>query len=299
MPVTSCIVCGVNVIPVADATHVIGCPVCGPYRVSGTIFAAGISDDRVPHDKRYVLSAWIRDRYRHNEAPPQLTTENVKTIVANAPEYTPEERLRRLLVNIGKQVGKPGVAFQANQVTAADAWARDAGEVKEYLRWLDRDELTIPVGGNAAQRHLTRKGWQEFDRLTRATEIASRRAFVAMWFDDSMDSAWTDGLRAAIVEAGFTAYRIKEDIHDEKIDARIITAIRESRFVVADVTGARPAVYYEAGYAEGLGKPVIWTCRRANQADMNFDTRQYLHILWNDPADLRAKLTPVIKARIA
>jgi len=119
-----------------------------------------------------------------------------------------------------------------------------------------------------------------------------------MWFSPEMDSAWNEGFRAAIADAGFDPYRIKEDIHDERIDARIVVAIRESRFVVADVTGARPAVYYEAGFADGIRKPLIWTCRKGNSADMSFDTRQYLHILWDDPLDLRRQLVPVIQARM-
>jgi len=64
------------------------------------------------------------------------------------------------------------------------------------------------------------------------------------------------------------------------------------------VTGARPAVYYEAGFADGIRKPLIWTCRKGNSADMSFDTRQYLHILWDDPLDLRRQLVPVIQARM-
>ncbi len=41
---------------------------------------------------------------------------------------------------------------------------------------------------------------------------------------------------------------------------RILARIRESRFVIADLTHNRGGVYYEAGFAEGLGIPVIYTC---------------------------------------
>jgi nucleoside 2-deoxyribosyltransferase len=82
-----------------------------------------------------------------------------------------------------------------------------------------------------------------------------------------------------------------------KIDDRIIAGIRQARFVVVDVTGQRCAVYYEAGFAEGLGTPVIWTCRKDVPEHMNFDTRQKEHILWTDPLDLATQLEMKIRAR--
>jgi nucleoside 2-deoxyribosyltransferase len=61
--------------------------------------------------------------------------------------------------------------------------------------------------------------------------------------------------------------------------------------VIADVTFASTGVYFEAGYALGLGRPVIWTCRSDRKAqDMHFDTRQYNHILWETPAHLLDEL---------
>ena len=37
---------------------------------------------------------------------------------------------------------------------------------------------------------------------------------------------------------------------------------KECRFVVADVTNHRNGVYFEAGYAMGMGLPVIWMCHK-------------------------------------
>jgi len=48
----------------------------------------------------------------------------------------------------------------------------------------------------------------------------------------------------------------------------------------------------------GLGRPVIWSCRDDDLKNVHFDTRQYNHIVWNEPADLRAQLTNRIKATI-
>jgi len=60
--------------------------------------------------------------------------------------------------------------------------------------------------------------------------------------------------------------------------------------VIADVIFAAAGVYFEAGYALGMSRPVIWTCRRDRNADMHFNTRQYNHIPWDNAADLNDEL---------
>ena len=67
--------------------------------------------------------------------------------------------------------------------------------------------------------------------------------------------AWKDGIEPALERAEYRAYRVDDDPHVGRIDAKIMTEIKNSRFIVADVTDQRPGVYFEAGYALGLGCP--------------------------------------------
>ena len=82
----------------------------------------------------------------------------------------------------------------------------------------------------------------------------------------------------------------------------MIAEIRRSRFVVADFTqgadGNRGSVYYEAGFAFGAGVPVIFTARADSLGGLAFDTRQYSHLTWSEPAELRRKLTHRIDATL-
>ena len=60
--------------------------------------------------------------------------------------------------------------------------------------------------------------------------------------------------------------------------------IRTSRFLIADLTHENPGAYWEAGYAEGLGKPVIYTCEKKkfeNQVKTHFDTNHHLTLQWD------------------
>ncbi|MCY4653730.1 MAG: hypothetical protein OXC95_11275 [Dehalococcoidia bacterium] len=144
-----------------------------------------------------------------------------------------------------------------------------------------------------------------------ATNPDSSQCFVAMWFDDSMNEVYRNGIEPAIRAAGFSPFRIDQEDFVGKIDDKIIAEIRRSRFIVADFThkkadirggkchetveghrtlGARGGVYYEAGFAEGLGLDVIPTCRSDMINEIHFDTRQLNHIVWDSPEDLRERL---------
>jgi nucleoside 2-deoxyribosyltransferase len=119
-----------------------------------------------------------------------------------------------------------------------------------------------------------------------------------MWFSDETQSAYADGIEPAITESGYRAVRIDKKEHNNKIDDEIIAEIRRSKFLVADFTcekeKVRGGVYFEAGFAMGLGLPVIWTVKKESLGDVHFDTRQYNHIVWDTPETLRN----LLKARI-
>jgi hypothetical protein len=68
--------------------------------------------------------------------------------------------------------------------------------------------------------------------------------------------------------------------------------------MVADFTGQRAGVYYEAGFARGLGREVIYTCRETSFRRCHFDTSVMNHLVWKDAADLRKKLADHIAATI-
>lgn len=140
-------------------------------------------------------------------------------------------------------------------------------------------------------------GWQRMRELQK-TGADRRRAFVAMWFDSGMDAAFTEGIRPALEECGYEALRVDSFEHNDKIDDRIIADIRKSGILVADVTGHRAGVYFEGGFAMGLGLPVIWTCQASDVERIHFDTRQYNHIVWSNPDDLKSRLKARVEATL-
>jgi hypothetical protein len=160
--------------------------------------------------------------------------------------------------------------------------------------------LTASHGGG--DYGLTSNGFKEMERLQRGRSN-SAQAFVAMWFDAEVDGAHRDGIEVAVRRSGYEPMRIDKKEHNNKIDDEIIAEIKKSRFIIADFTSGRikgadgtdhwlprGGVYFEAGFAYGLGIPVIWTCREADIAGVHFDTRQFAHILWTTPQELAERL---------
>ena len=173
-----------------------------------------------------------------------------------------------------------------------------------------------PVMMEACSFVVTSRGWQRIEELT-TTVVDSSQCFIAMWFDESMDAV-QDALREGIALAGYEPLVVSDVEHNGKVCDEIIAQIRQSRFIVADFTAGhcppcedcsqkkenagsiipRGGVYFEAGYAMGLGIPVIWTVRRGQMDAVHFDTNHYSHIIYSDPADLKVQLKNRIEATI-
>jgi hypothetical protein len=225
--------------------------------------------------------------------------ERLAETYANTPIASKPGKLLRLLE---KRTGFPGQKVYLDpELEYPAVHAINSGEFGFYLQALQQNGLleyeTTAVPGQsmaALFATITLRGWQ---RLA-SSGVRSRTAFVAMHFDVSLNSAFSEGIEPAVREAGYEPMRVDKVHHNEKICDRIVSEIRRSRFLIADVTNQRQGVYFEAGFAMGLGLPVIWSCREDNQEHIHFDTRQYNHILWKEPADLREKLRDRIIATI-
>jgi hypothetical protein len=175
--------------------------------------------------------------------------------------------------------------------------ARGPKEFKHYFRYLEDRGFIVTSPHDCVA--LQYSGWEKIDALS-AVQPGGRpgTCFVAMWFNPLMDDAYNNGIKPGIVHAGFEPVRVDEVQHNRQITDEIMALIRGAECMVADFTGQRAGVYYEAGFARGLGREVIYTCRETSFKNKHFDTSVINHIVWKDPGDLRKKLTDRIRATI-
>ena len=120
-----------------------------------------------------------------------------------------------------------------------------------------------------------------------------------MAFTPALDAAYESGIKPAVEATGFTVTNVGKVPYNGIVTDLIHAGIRRAQVIVADVTGQRQNVYFEAGLAIGLGRMVVFSCQEDEIKDVHFDTRQYSHVLWKDPADLRMKLEDRIRGTLS
>lgn len=157
-------------------------------------------------------------------------------------------------------------------------------------------------GGDRAHATLTFAGWDRYEELRRGTHVY-QKAFMAMKFGDAtLDDVLERVLKPSALRAGFELFKLTDAPRAGLIDNRMRAEIQASDFLVADLTHDNLGAYWEAGYAEGLGKPVIYTCERAKfeQARTHFDTNHHLTILWDAsaPENCAQEFTATIRATL-
>jgi nucleoside 2-deoxyribosyltransferase len=148
-------------------------------------------------------------------------------------------------------------------------------------------------------------------------EVQKDLCFVAMSFGPDETPIFNEALKPAIEAAGYQARRVDDTDHhidkEQTINDSILALAKKANFVVCDYTGNKRGVYFEHGYAWGMGKKVIMTCKDpevqkqewvASGKDekdfepLHFDVRNYPFIMWTDLADLRTRLQAKIESWI-
>jgi len=219
-------------------------------------------------------------------------------------DYVP--RLRSLTKPPFRERVERYLVAAADKANTLDMWLKVGQEeligvsysdhVNELVVILDylRQEGLLTNNLRDSER-LTPKGYIVADEL-RAKRAASSQAFVAMAFTEEMKEVYKQGIEPAIERAGFAPMLIKNKEHANKIDDEIIAEIRRSAFLVADFTDHRQNVYFETGFAIGLARQPVWTCRKDQIKDLHFDIRQYNCIDWENAAELARRLQLRIEA---
>ena len=160
-------------------------------------------------------------------------------------------------------------------------------ELVEELR--DRGVIRTgnPIRASAAvlfmDVSLTLDGWERYESEQRG-EFSGQFGFIAMKFgDEQLDKFVRETVKPAVKEGlGYELHDLRDVSRAGVIDNIMRVQIRDAKFVIADLTHDNSGAYWEAGYAEGLGKPVIYICEKAKFEDQasHFDTNHSTTVTW-------------------
>lgn len=276
------------------------CARCGKFTITRT--AASMAKGK---DLGHKLTAWIRERTESGSEVPEINSKTLKEVELALPNYKVTEKQLILLRAFEKQSNFPGQSVEIiSRLDYPLAWAGSEEEFRYLLHSLIERNFIMRTDGPddltdsfVYKFEITPTGWAFLEEHDRPAVI-SDQVFVAMSFHDDLKPAWELGISHALKKARYRPYRVDAEPHIDRIDTKIITEIKNSRFLVADVTLQRPGVYFEAGYAIGLGLPVFWSVRSDDLKNVHFDTRQYNHIVWKDEKYLAEQLYLFVTAII-
>jgi len=253
--------------------YVLDCPRCGEYSISRPALV-NLEHADYSQRQRANISGWLLEN-----PGVEINSVNLERFaVIKAPGFN--ERADNLLRAMGKQS-----EFAGQHLESEDRWIGYSSSVSReenetIISFLVETDRISEHRSTSGRYYVVRpKGWMRLDELEK-TNAESSQGFVAMWFSKEMQSIYDGPISGAIKSAGYVPHRVDNKEHNNKIDDEIIAEIRKSRFVVADFTGHRGGVYYEAGFGQGLGLEVFWTCRRDDLENLHFDIRQFNYIDW-------------------
>lgn len=289
----------------------VNCPRCGKYIITDGALTMFQRSELVT--KILSVSFWIR-QHQSPKSKPSITIGNMRKILIPFTSPKPKEQADKLLIWIGSTVKKydaetaeplssllsvtgavdeKGIQYVAN-------YLKDKGHIKHsgFSYSVQDGRRNPPVDLLRAQ--MTFNGWDRFYELDTSNKD-SRLAFMAMQYDNStMDRIFNDIIRDAVEQTGFDIRTLDEERRAGLIDDKLRVEIRRSKFLIADLTDDNNGAYWEAGYAEGLGMPVIYICEeeKFEGKKTHFDTNHHLTVQWKDDPESLKLFAEELKATI-
>ena len=280
------------------------CPRCGVFLVDSDL-SDMLEGTLRTEEQQSLLSHYIR-KMQNPSRVVSLNQELLQNVLRNKPPST-KEQINNFVLWLGKELKRPGGFVLVSGLHQSVAGSTTGGEYRFVLSYLVDERLmqshsTHPSVGEDFPASLTFRGWEYFDQLQLGTR-STRKAFMAMKFGNPVvDKVVDEVYRPALKQTGFDLFRVSERPKAGLIDDNIRVEIRTSRFLISDLTDENAGAYWEAGFAEGLGKPVIYSCERKKfeEHQTHFDTNHHLTVLWDseNPEEAGKALKATIRATL-
>jgi nucleoside 2-deoxyribosyltransferase len=278
------------------------CKICG-YVYCAFDHISHLQGRKFTDEEKKIICINLREGFERRgktQLAKPLTITNLNDIIYNYRPLDPLEKLDKALEYSHSKsdfIGEPIYVNQNEEYPCLHSF--DPKEVTQIYKILaDENYIKVQDKKNPhAKFWLTAKGYQRLSELKKPSD--SNKCFVAMWFNDEMDRVYEEAIKPAIEykddgaeNSTYEAILIKDVQHTNDINDEIIAQIRRSRFMVCDLTGYRGGVYFEAGFAYGLGLEVIYTCRKdwTNPEDLTNEGGQIIkHLIDSNKNQIRVK----------
>jgi hypothetical protein len=286
-----------------------GCPRCGGYQATFEAVNALRELSNKHWACRYETSHAIRRRHDPDGPRFLVTASWLASVWANAKLPTPQESADIFVDYLGSANRVPtdwvrcrpaklkGLLGTADEPTRQDGIMYVVDHLRAKGLIEHPAQIQLPADDGVLLYRLTFDGWERFDDLRRRA-VDSHIAFMAMDFKSEATARAFAAFIAAVDQTGFELRRLDQKPKAGLIDLRMRVEIRAAKFLVADLTDENRGAYWEAGFAEGLGKKVYYTCEASkfDKVKTHFDTEHLLTVKW--AADNMAPALDELKSAI-
>lgn len=286
------------------------CDACGAFKISRTVMEDFHDDQglRASPIQRAYLSYLISNGQRPGNDP-MILSDWLRNAMENVALPTPPEQGRMLIEIIGDQISETGQPIEKlDPSVGSKIGAIDRGRVNHVFEELAHRGLvigkeipdTFDGPGHFEEVDLTFTGWGEYE-ARKSGHSPGNFGFLAMQYGDAhLEDFARKVIKPAIAEnLPFNLIDLRDVAQAGVIDNLLRQQLRDSAFVLVDLTHDNSGAYWEAGYAEGLGKPVIYLCETAKfeEAKTHFDTNHCTTVLWSAdaPEEFASELIATIR----
>lgn len=173
-------------------------------------------------------------------------------------------------------------------------------EMCEYATIKMAEPIRTFGGTTFRQVNLTLDGWKQYEAEKRG-QFGGNYGFIAMQFNDpNLEAFVQEVVKPTVKEnTGYDLVDMRDVSQAGVIDNIMRVQIRDAAFVIAELSHDNLGAYWEAGYAEGLGKPVIYICeqKKFDEKGTHFDTNHCTTVFWNrdNDEDFKKELIATIR----
>jgi nucleoside 2-deoxyribosyltransferase len=288
------------------------CSTCGTFELTETA-GVNLKSPRTPVTpvQRSALSHHLRSAGR--ETTPVVNSDWLDRFLTEARLPSMEQQAANLVRLVGDHLRahgdglpleSPAVATQVGAFNPSRFGELRDELVAEGILKLISQGMGMITGTasfhSPATYGLTLRGWTRYETELQG-KFAARYGFIALKFgDDVLETLVADCIKPVVLrEIGYPVVDMRNVARAGVIDNILREQIRDAAFVLVDLTHDNSGAYWEAGYAEGLGKPVIYLCERSkfDRAKTHFDTNHCTTVMW-DPsggAQFEAELVATLR----
>ncbi len=277
-------------------TYYFDCTNCGKYAAPVEAYSMLSEEIRQDSIRRAAVSHEIFRRQQEGHV--KLTCDNLSEWASNDLP-TPGEQIENIILWLGESTRAVGISLKFATATNRARFGTVSKEALNELRkfLLSEKLIELAMHGDCS---LTIPGWGKYHEL-RSGRTDSMTGFMAMRFAKDTEIAYRSCFIPAARRAGFELKTVNEEPEHGLIDDQIRVGIFTSRFTVADLTHDNSGAYFEAGFAEGNGKPVFYTCKREffENSEVHFDAEHQVITMWSEEEFKEAgdQLTAMIRRK--